>query len=295
MKKKKILVTGSEGLIGSSIIKNLSHKKFIVIRSDKKINTNHQVQKPSFIKFLDKKKPDIVIHCAAHPGGLSMKDPMSNINVNLVGTFKIIKWCIINNKKIVFLSSSAVYGEKKNIKIKESSNLNPMTIYGINKLASEKYILELSKYNKFQWLIIRLFATYGPGHKPNLFQGIVNIILTQLKQGKGVIIKGSLKRTRDLIYVEDVGKLISKLIELNINNKIINMGTSKSTEIRKIIEICSKYFPKNNKKLILENKTQGDPMHAVADISELKKIFKKLKFTKLELGIKKTFKNFKIK
>ena len=116
-------------------------------------------------------------------------------------------------------------------KFSEKSKLNPGTVYGINKMTSEKYITELSKIHMFPWLIIRLFATYGHGHKPNLYQGIVNIILTQLFKGGMLNIKGTLSRTRDLIYADDVGKIISKLINQNINGKIINVGTSKSTEI----------------------------------------------------------------
>ena len=291
--RKKILVTGSEGLIGSSIIKYLSIKNFEIIKIDEKISLKHKLQNFNFVKILNKKNPDIIVHCAAHPGGLSMRDPMKNIEVNLVGTFKIIEWCLLNNKKIIFLSSSAIYGEKTKKKVKETGSLNPMTVYGINKLACERYIVELSKYNKFDWLILRLFATYGPGHKPNLFQGIVNIIITQLKRKKSLIIKGSLNRTRDLIYVDDVGRIVSKLIKININKKIINIGTGKSTKIKKIIQICSKYLRTKNKKLIIEKKTEGDPTHSVADLTELKKILKNFKFTKLDQGIKKTVNKLK--
>ena len=173
--------------------------------------------------------------------------------------------------------------------------LNPLTVYGINKLASEKYIIELSKYNKFDWLILRLFATYGPGHRPNLFQGIINIIITQLKNKKNLTIKGSLNRTRDLIYVDDVGKIISRLIKMNLKNKIINIGTGKSTKIKKIIDLCSKYFTMKNKKIIIEKSTPGDPTHAVANITEFKKLIKNFKFTRVEEGIEKTLKKLNIK
>ena len=74
--KKKILITGAEGLVGSSIIKYLSKKKFKIIKIDKKINKDHLIEKKKFIKILEKEKPDIIIHAAAHPGGLSMKDPL---------------------------------------------------------------------------------------------------------------------------------------------------------------------------------------------------------------------------
>ena len=291
--KKKILVTGSEGLVGSSIIKFIPKKKFKIIKTDKKLNLKHQIEKENFINILDFEKPDIIIHAAAHPGGLSMQDPLQNIKINLTGTFKIINWCMQNKKKIIFISSSAVYGDNNKRKLNEKMPLNPGTVYGINKMASESYITELSKYNKFPWLIIRLFATYGHGNKPNLYQGIVNIILTQLNNGNILNIKGSLSRTRDLIYADDAGKIISNLIEQNLNKKIINVGTGKSTEIKKLIEICLKFFPNNKYKIRILQKTPGDPFSSVADISLLKKYIKNFKYTKLQDGISKTLKLIK--
>lgn len=193
-----------------------------------------------------------------------------------------------NNKKLIFISSSAVYGDQSKKKLKEKSSLYPSTVYGINKIAVESYITELSKYNKFPWLILRLFATYGHGHTPNLYQGIVNIILTQLKKGNNLNIKGSLHRTRDLIYADDVGKIISKLIVKNLNEKIINIGTGKATKIKKIIEICQNHYAKNKSTITVLNKTPGDPFHSVADISLLKKYIKTFKFTEIRNGISKT-------
>ena len=195
-----------------------------------------------------------------------------------------------NGKKLVFISSSAVYGDQVKKKFNEKSFLYPSTIYGINKTAVERYITELSKYYKFSWLILRLFATYGHGHVPNLYQGIVNVILTQLNKGSNLVIKGSLNRTRDLIYSDDAGKIISKLILKNIDKKIINIGTGKSTKIKKIINICQNHYLKKNIKIKILDKTPGDPFNSVADISLLKKYIKGFKFTNIERGIDFTIK-----
>ena len=281
------MITGSEGLVGSSIINEIPKKKYKIFKIDNKISNLHSIEKKSFVKVLDKVNPDIVVHCAAHPGGLSMKEPIKNINVNLLGSFRIIEWCSKNNSKLIFLSSSAVYGDQKIKKLKENSNLSPGTVYGINKVACESYIKELSKYKKFKWLIIRLFATYGANHKPNVYQGIINVVLTQLSLKRNLIIKGSLLRERDLIHSKDAGKIIIKLINKNINNKIINVGTGKSTQINKIIKICMKFLHTNNRKVIVENSTPGDPMYAVANISLLKNILIIIILHKLKKVLKK--------
>ena len=78
-----------------------------------------------------------------------------------------------------------------------------------------------------------------------------------------------------------------------MNKKIINVGTGKSTEIKKLIEICLKFFPNNKYKIRILQKTPGDPFSSVADISLLKKYIKNFKYTKLQDGISKTLKLIK--
>ncbi len=267
--KIKILITGSKGLIGSEFFAQLKHYNYDV----KGIDTDFNILKKKFLSFLNKFKPKIIIHCASHPGGLSFKDPIKNIKINYLGSVKIIKWCAKNKCKFIFLSSSAVYGNRtKKIKLKETDTLKPETIYGINKLATEKFIYSYSKYHKFDWLIFRLFATYGAGHKPNDFQGIVNVIISQIKHKNVLIVKGSLNRTRSLIYVKDAVKLMLKILNKN-NKKTINIASEKFYTIKSLIKIIKEIYNKNFKVKVI-NGTQGDPLHNIADLSLMKKLAK---------------------
>jgi UDP-glucose 4-epimerase len=283
--KKKILITGGEGLIGNAIKKILEKKKLIIksfdIQSKKKID----ITKKNFFDNLKKFNPDVVIHAAAHPGALSMESPLKNININVVSSFKIIDWCAKNSKKLVFLSSSAVY-KSSNKGNKELEVTRPRTIYGINKIVCENYIKVLGDYKNLDWVIFRLFATYGPGQKPNLYQGIVNVIITQLRMGNKVIIKGSLKRKRDLIYVGDAAKIIVKSALFNKKiNRVFNLGSGKNITIENLVKKIGKIF---KKKITIEvqNKTFGDPFCSISDNKEVKKYFKIKKFTPLGTSLK---------
>lgn len=285
--KKKILITGSEGLIGGAIKKIINKKIYTVKSIDIKGRKKIDISKKKFINYLNKFNPDIIIHAAAHPGGLSMHKPLKNITINLLSTFKIIDWCSNNRKKLIFLSSSAVYRSSKKGN-KEIEKLDPRTIYGINKVACENYIYAISKFKKFDWIIFRLFATYGSGHQPNLYQGIVNIITTQFKNSSEIIIKGSLKRERDLIYVDDVAKIINKALSFKkYNNQIFNVGTGKSTSIKRLIKEINKLF---KKKIVIKvlTPTFGDPHFSISNNIKLKKYFKIKKFISLSDGLRKT-------
>lgn len=273
-KKIKFFIIGSAGLIGKEICKNLDKKKIKFFHSDKKLD----ITKKSFYKFLSKKKPNILINCSSHPGGLSFKDPIRNTEVNFLANIKIAKWCSDNNCKFVFLSSSAVYGNrKKKIRIKEIDFTHPETVYGINKLATEKFLVEHSKYKKLDWLIVRLFATYGSGHKLNNFQGIINVILNQVLKGKKTIeLKGSKKRTRSLIHVHDAAEIIIKLSLSKYKNQTINLASKNYYSINQIVKIIEKIMKKKFEIKELKS-TLGDPMHNLANINKISKYFN-LKF-----------------
>ena len=223
---KKILVTGAAGLIGSQVVKELISRKYEVIAVDNfsyghNENDNslvtwikEDITKSNFENIFNELKPTGVIHCAAHPGGKSLQEPVLDVEVNILGSIKLFYQAALAKIPIVYLSSSAVYGPSKLTRaLKENDELNPGTIYAACKVACENYLKILEKGYGLKWTILRLFATYGPGHKGSNFQGIVNIMLTQLLKGNKVVVKGSLQRVRGLIYVNDAACAIVDALE----------------------------------------------------------------------------------
>jgi UDP-glucose 4-epimerase len=271
--QNKIAITGSEGLIGKSIYDLLYSLDYKLIKIDK-LNKIDVSKKKVITDFLNYHKPVAIIHCAAHPGGLSNKFPILDIKINCLGSMNIINWCKKNQSKLIFTSSSAVYGDTCSRKINENSKLKPGTIYAANKIAIENYIKIFSKLKNFPWTILRFFPTYGAEHKPNTYQGIVNVMLTQINNSKTIIVKGSLKRERDLVYCKDSSQAIYKtLISENVSQKIINIGTGKKTTVYEIIKtiIDINGYSINNYDIIVEKKLPGDPFSSICDISLAKK------------------------
>ena len=270
-----VLITGGEGMIGQSLNKYLLLKGFKVSIIDINQKNSVDITNNKIEEVLYKINPDCIVHAAAHPGGKSLEDPVNNTKINSFGSMQIFHWCAKSQIKLIFLSSSAIYGEVKEVPITEKQIPNPGTIYAVNKVACENYLKILDQKYNLDFTILRLFATYGSGHKPNTFQGIVNVIVTQLMKDNSLIIKGSLERKRDLIYVEDTILAIYKsIISDKISKKIINIGTGKSISINDLInELCNVMSISRKKINIVETKgTVGDPFYSVADVSQLKNL-----------------------
>ena len=254
--KKNYLITGGAGFIGSRLAEYLKYKKgSIYIIDDLSTGSLSNIKKlPKNIRFikgdcaeseilkkLQKIKFDTIFHIAGQSSGeISFDSPINDLNRNLVSTVKLAEFSLKNNvRKFVYASSMSVYGDLKedNFNAKEKSKCNPLSFYGISKLTSENYLKTFSKLG-LDVTILRFFNVYGPNQNlKNLRQGMISIYLGQLLKSNTIIVKGSLKRFRDFIYIDDVVEAIIKILKSNsVNGKILNIGSGKCTQIKKIIK-----------------------------------------------------------
>lgn len=280
-----ILVTGAAGLIGSAVTDILLGRGFRVLALDNFSIGYRQREHPNIVwkdidvanesvaDILKEEYADAVIHCAAHPGGRSLMEPAENARVNILGSMRIFEWCCHAKVPIVYLSSSIVYGDQPQRPISEDAAISPGTIYGICKVACENFLKVLGDGYGLKYTILRLFATYGAGHRPGLHQGVVNVMLTQLTSGNRVEVKGSLNRVRDLIYVTDAARaIVDSLFDESSRGKILNIGTGTGKTILEIIELlCDALGRSKDEVEIIElAPVLGDPLYNVADIAQLK-------------------------
>ena len=291
-KKDRILITGVAGFIGSEICKKLLSKNFIVFGVDDLSTGKNQVsRKIKFFKFdlsdykNFKKLPkcDYILHLAGQSSGdVSFDDPVGDLKKNTISTLNLIKYGIkCKAKKIIYASSMSVYGDLKNKKYDENLEPKPKSCYGVSKLASENYLKIFSK--KLNYITFRMFNVYGPGQDlNNLRQGMVSIYLAQAIKSKKIIVKGSFKRIRDFIYIDDVVDIWIKSLKKNINNETINLCTGKATSVKNLLILIKKLVP--GTKIIKYRSTRGDQQNSVGDTKKLVKIFKH-KFIPIEVGL----------
>ena len=303
---KKVLVTGGAGFIGLSLIKYLRKKKhkIYVIDLPKKIKKYKKeldgcilipghIENEKLFKKIGK-KINTVYHLAGKVSAqVSEKDPLNCMKTNVLGTVNLFQWSLKNKpEKIVFASSMGVYG-KLAANAKENSHCKPISIYGISKLASEEILSKLkSKHTKV--INLRLFTVYGPGQNmENMKQGMFSIYLSQILKHKKVFIKGSLKRFRDFVFINDVVSALT----LNFKKSgTYNVGFGKPYKVIDVLKILFKLTNNNfsRKKIKFLTKHSGDPWGNFANISKIKKAGWTPQFNLIS-GTKETLKSVLIK
>ncbi len=231
----KILVTGSNGLLGSLLIKkieNMYDVKGTTNRNKKNslIKCNITKKKEVF-ETIQKTNPNIIIHLAGITGNIECEvNPNKTIETNVMGTFYILE--AIKNKKIklIFASSREVYGDY-NGKINENNVLNPNNLNGITKMISEKLITNYNSKYKIPFNILRFTNFYGENNEK---RGISKMIKLSLMKKKITIFGGNQKI--DLIHFDDAVNAIIKTIE-HKKNGIYNIGFGKSIKLLSLIRI----------------------------------------------------------
>ena len=299
MSKQKILITGAAGFIGSSLSRYLDKSKYKIYGVDDlstgtKSNLNNTIKfikadlsKQKNLKLLPK-EVDYVFHLAGQSSGeKSFYDPENDYKRNFLTTYNLLNFYKESKiKKFIFSSSMSVYGNLKNARAKESDQCKPLSNYGKHKLLAEEII---KMQTNIKYVIFRFFNVYGPGQNlKDLKQGMVSIYMAHMLKDKKILVKGSLKRIRDFIFIDDVNYVLKKSIKLKkFNNQIFNLGTGKSTTVKNLISNLIKF--EKNISLKVTKSTPNDQNAIIADTRKIKKIIK-LKPTMLKYGLYKFYK-----
>lgn len=246
----KILITGASGFIGGKLASFLSEYHEVecidkeletyVANYDKNVFYKYDMSECKWVYDLPTNY-DAIIHCAAQSGGYaSLLNPAIDCDWNCKATVNLIEFAkrCPNLKKIVYTSSMAVYGNKRDAT--EDSELNPISYYGVSKLAAENYVKIGWHHNHIPYTILRLWNTYGGGQDlNNPFQGMLSIYLSQALKSNVIEIKGDKERIRDFIHVDDVISAIDLSLGSQTDNQIFNVCTGVETSSEEVIRQIS--------------------------------------------------------
>jgi len=259
MEKKKILILGADGFLGSNLAKSLIEDKDCEIRAfdlfkdgatrnlagyEKKV----EIFPGNFLNREDIKKAlkgmDYVFHfISLTTPGSSMNDPLIDMDTNIRGTVVLLEECAKSKvKKIIFPSSGgAIYGNQDKKLLRENDPQNPISPYAISKLAIEKY-LEYYRLNYgLNYLILRYSNPYGPGQNVAGSQGIIPIFLNLVKQKKPITIFGDGENVRDYIFIDDAIRNTKKIaFNSKTKHRLYNIGSGKGVTINKVINTIQK-------------------------------------------------------
>lgn len=214
----KCIVTGGAGFIGSHLTDSLIKMGHEVVVIDNLLLGKKEFvnKKSKFVKadIRDFKKiekyfkgAEVVFHLAADPRlSVSVEDPISTHAINVTGTQNVLEAARKHKvKKVIFSSSCAAYGDAKKMPIKESSEMHPVSPYGLHKLVGEEYCRLYSSLFGLETVCLRYFNVFGPRKlATGSYPMVIPVFLDQKKKGQPLTIVGDGKATRDYVYVTDV-------------------------------------------------------------------------------------------
>lgn len=294
LKNKTILVTGGAGFIGSHVVDELVNNYEVVI-ADNNIKSNFKYKNSKAIYYncnilsndleelFEKYKFDAVIHLAAQVSvSYSIKNPISDAEVNIIGTIKLLELCKrFRVNKFFAASSAAVYGNPESLPINENHPCSPISPYGISKLTMEKYIIN----SGLNYMILRFANVYGERQSVEGEAGVVAIFNNAIKNKENLYIDGDGEQTRDFIYVKDVAKVFSIALAKFNGNKIVNVSTNKPCTINSLVETMLRISNSKAKHFYRASRS-GDIRHSRLDNSNLLNFLEVFTYTNLEDGLK---------
>ena len=215
----------------------------------------------------------------------SLENPSKYIDANIIGFLNLICAAKKNNiKKILYASSSSVYGESKNFPLKEKEKLNPKNIYAVSKKLNEEIAEMHQKIDKINFVGLRFFTVFGEWGRPDMF---MLKLFKAHSTNKTFYLNNFGNHLRDFTYVEDVVKVISKIIKKNFNkHEIFNICSNNPKNIYNIV----KDFKKNNKvKIKLVEMQKADILKTHGSNQKLKKYGIKFKYSNFYKKFYQTF------
>ncbi len=250
----KVMVTGGAGFIGSHMVDLLVERGFQVLAVDnlvagKQDNVNGEAQlidldirDPRLGRVFQEEQPRFVFHFAAQTSiAVSMGQPTQDADVNLIGSLHLLDHCRNNEvEKLVNISSGgAIYGEPRTLPCAESHPLNPMSPYGISKLAVELYLPTYNRLSGLRYATLRLANVYGPRQDPSGEAGVVAIFTELMLNQERATIFGTGDQERDFVYVEDVVDACLRCMEKG-DGQAYNIGTGVGTTVNSIFQLLKR-------------------------------------------------------
>lgn len=311
MQNLSVLVTGGLGFIGSHIVEYLLNNDVKKIRILDNASTGSFKNIESFMSdrieiingdicdyqtcYNSCSGIDVICHQAAICSVVkSVQDPDSCYQINVRGFLNILNSAKQHQiKRVVYASSSAVYGDVENCKQVEYQIGNPLSPYGLSKLVNEQYGSLYSRLYQMECIGLRYFNVYGPRQDGSSdYSAVISCFMTKMEQGIIPHIYGDGKQTRDFVYVKDVARanMLALLTEnSNCYGNSINIGSGVQYCINDLYQIIAKQYSNQNIEPKYLPSREGEVLHSCADV---KKSIKQLDFHPcycLEMGIKEIY------
>lgn len=305
---KKVIVTGGAGFIGSHLAEKLASRDYYVVIIDDlstgKLENIAELLRKGNVEFVQGGVTDLPllqklfqgVEYVFHQAALarvprSIDDPLTANEVNIKGTLNVLLAARENRvKKVIYASSSSVYGNALSLPQREDMPPNPLSPYALTKLAGEYYCHIFHQIYDLPTVSLRYFNVYGA--RQDLYSHYATVIpafVGRASQNLPPIIYGDGEQSRDFTFVEDVVDANVLLAE-NEAQGVYNIGSGQAITINQLAEAVLRLMQKNLK-VIHDKPRPGDPRHTLADITKAKQVGYQPKWS-LDEGLKKVIEDF---
>jgi UDP-glucose 4-epimerase len=309
MKGKNVVITGGAGFIGSNIARALAADNDVTVIDDLSTGNLENIkdlvdnQSITFVEgsitdldLLNKtfKNVDYVFHEAAIPSvPRSIKDPIKSNYTNVNGTLNVLVAARDSGvEKVVYASSSSVYGDTLVLPKKEDMTPSPLSPYAVSKLVGEYYCRVFTEVYGLPAVSLRYFNVYGPWQDPSSeYAAVIPNFISRVLNCKSPIVFGDGKQTRDFTFVRDVVNANTFAVKGKTCG-VFNIASGRRISINELAQLVMK-ITGTNIDVVYADSRPGDIMHSLADISKAKEKFGYEPKFDLTEGLEETLKWFR--